>query len=502
MISSRRLIWTAALLVFAACRVLPPAAGLDRAGQTVLGIAAAMALLWALDAAPLGVTSLLALVLLGTVPGLRPTQVFGGFAFPVVFFLIGGVAIAIAVERTGLAARVARQLLAGARGRPGRLYAQLLVSLPAMAVFLPSAITRNAILIPAYRESLDAMGLRPTDGRARAVMLTLGVLNPLASSALLTGGIASMTAASLLGRLLVAALVRADGGAVLRVAHARRDRAVADLTRGGPRAPSRRRARGPHAAHRPRASHAGGSPAHDHALAHRCLARLEPVDSCVAGGAPARRAGHRRLRVERPRGAPVVGAHPDGGSIAVAGQRADLDHRSAVARKSPHRHGDGASSESPRPRGRADRHRHGGAPRHHQPGGVPGAVAPDRHHDDGGGRTESTGDRPHRHRGRGRRHPLSRPDGDESHRVPDGLLHDSRRSPLRLRDAGAHAGGDPRRRHPLLEADRPSARRDSLTATSAASLIPSSPAARSGSTAATGSNRRRWRWRRCRRAHR
>src|SRR2546421_553859 len=109
MISSRRLIWTAALLVFAACRVLPPAAGLDRAGQTVLGLAAAM------------------------------------------------------------------------------------------AVFLPSAITRNAILIPAYRESLDAMGLRPTDGRARAVMLTLGVLNPLASSALLTGGIASMTAASLLG---------------------------------------------------------------------------------------------------------------------------------------------------------------------------------------------------------------------------------------------------------------------------------------------------------------
>src|SRR5256886_2190796 len=197
MISSRRLIWTAALLVCAACGVLPPAAGLDRAGQTVLGIAAAMALLWALDAAPLGVTSLLALVLLGTVPGLRPTQVFGGFAFPAAFSLIGAVAIAIAVERTGLATRVARQLLAGARGRPGRLYAQLLVSLPAMAVFLPSAITRNAILIPAYRESLDAMGLRPTDGRARAAMLTLGVLNPLASSALLTGGIASMTAASL-----------------------------------------------------------------------------------------------------------------------------------------------------------------------------------------------------------------------------------------------------------------------------------------------------------------
>src|SRR5881628_2880832 len=105
--SKRQVVWAVAILLFASTRVLPPAGGLDRAGQTVLGIAAAMALLWALDAAPLGVTSLLALVLLGAVPGLRPTQVFGGFAFPVVFFLIGGVAIAIAVERTGLAARVA-----------------------------------------------------------------------------------------------------------------------------------------------------------------------------------------------------------------------------------------------------------------------------------------------------------------------------------------------------------------------------------------------------------
>src|SRR5438874_951948 len=73
MISSRRLIWTAALLVFAACRVLPPAAGLDRAGQTVLGIAAAMALLWALDAAPLtgGIASMTAASLLGGFSWLR-----------------------------------------------------------------------------------------------------------------------------------------------------------------------------------------------------------------------------------------------------------------------------------------------------------------------------------------------------------------------------------------------------------------------------------------------
>ena len=39
-----------------------------------------------------------------------------------------------------------------------------------------------------------------SEGRAgRAVMLALGILNPLASSALLTGGITSITAATLIG---------------------------------------------------------------------------------------------------------------------------------------------------------------------------------------------------------------------------------------------------------------------------------------------------------------
>jgi citrate:succinate antiporter len=86
-----------------------------------------------------------------------------------------------------------------AGGSPVRLYAQMIASLPAFALLVPSAITRNAILVPAYREALDRMGVAQTDRSGRMLMLALGVLNPLASSALLTGGLASMTAASLLG---------------------------------------------------------------------------------------------------------------------------------------------------------------------------------------------------------------------------------------------------------------------------------------------------------------
>jgi anion transporter len=116
-----------------------------------------------------------------------------------VFFLIGAVAIGAAVEVSGLAARAARFLSRAARGSPARLYVQMVASLPAFAVLIPSAITRNAILIPAYQEALDRMGIGKADRTGRMLMLALGMLNPLASSALLTGGLASMTASALLG---------------------------------------------------------------------------------------------------------------------------------------------------------------------------------------------------------------------------------------------------------------------------------------------------------------
>jgi di/tricarboxylate transporter len=89
----------------------------------------------------------------------------------VVFFLIGAVAIGGAVEVSGLAARAARFLGRLARSSPARLYVQMIVSLPAFAVLVPSAITRNAILIPAYQDALDRMGIRKTDHSGRMLML-------------------------------------------------------------------------------------------------------------------------------------------------------------------------------------------------------------------------------------------------------------------------------------------------------------------------------------------
>ena len=188
-----------ALAVFVAARLLPVLPGLTPQSQGIIGVVLAGALLWMSEAVPLGLTAVIVLALLGLVPGATPGAAFAGFASPTVFFLFGALALGQAVERTGLAARAARLLLRGARGSGGRLYWQMLLGFPPLAFLIPSAITRNALLVPAYEASLNAMGQGRGSRAARATMQALGVLNPLASTAFLTGGTTAIATATLLG---------------------------------------------------------------------------------------------------------------------------------------------------------------------------------------------------------------------------------------------------------------------------------------------------------------
>jgi solute carrier family 13 (sodium-dependent dicarboxylate transporter), member 2/3/5 len=198
----RAILWImVALTIYISARLLPSPAGLSDAAQAVLGVVLAGIVLWVSEAAPLGFTALFVLVLLGTIRSGGEWVNFAGFASPVIFFLIGAVALGTAIETTGLAGRIAKLLVRSAGGSPRRLYIQMLVSLPGLAFLMPSAITRNAVLIPAYRDTLTAMGISQSGRTGRALMLALGILNPLASSAFLTGGITSMTASALIGDL-------------------------------------------------------------------------------------------------------------------------------------------------------------------------------------------------------------------------------------------------------------------------------------------------------------
>jgi solute carrier family 13 (sodium-dependent dicarboxylate transporter), member 2/3/5 len=176
------------------------AEGLPLAGQRALIVTLLTIVLWTTEALEPGVTALLSVALLAlTGSGIRAA--LQGFASPVPYFLVGVLAMGVAVVRSGLAERLARAILERARGRSPAVYLQLVLAFPALTFVLPSATTRSGILIHIYDEVFTLAGVPRGAEIARAVMLALASINRLASTALLTGGLTPMMSAAIIGGL-------------------------------------------------------------------------------------------------------------------------------------------------------------------------------------------------------------------------------------------------------------------------------------------------------------
>ena len=189
-----------ALGVFLGLLFAPLPGGLPYQGQRVLAVVGLAVVLWITELMPAAVTGLLAVVLLGVFGGVDNIEVaLSGFSSPVPYFLIGILALGLGVHKSGLAERAARVLLVWVGGSPRRLFSQMVISFVPMSLLLPSATTRNAILVHVYDNALEQWEVRQRDPLQKATALALGSLNRLASTALLTGGTAPVAAAALLG---------------------------------------------------------------------------------------------------------------------------------------------------------------------------------------------------------------------------------------------------------------------------------------------------------------
>jgi sodium-dependent dicarboxylate transporter 2/3/5 len=174
--------------------------GLSPQGRRTLAVMGLAVTLWATEALPIAVTGLLGVVLLiltGGSPDL--SSALYGFSQPVAYFLIGILALGLAVHRSGLAERLAMLLLRCAGGSARMVYLQMLLSFALLTFALPSASTRGAIMVHIYEQILDHWQLSRDSALYRAVMLAMGSLNRLASTALLAGGITPVVASALLG---------------------------------------------------------------------------------------------------------------------------------------------------------------------------------------------------------------------------------------------------------------------------------------------------------------
>ncbi len=192
--------YTALLLAIFALLFLTPPEGLSPPGYRTLLVAGAAVVLWTSEILPSGITGgLVVLLLVLTGASASATEALVGFSQPVIFFLVGVFTIAIAVEKVGLAERMGRFFLRRSGGGGHALFWSMVISFPPLALIMPSANSRSLILAEVFDRTFAMTGVERGAPLARAVMMALHSLNRLASSALLTGGMTSIVAASLIG---------------------------------------------------------------------------------------------------------------------------------------------------------------------------------------------------------------------------------------------------------------------------------------------------------------
>ena len=188
------------IVVFGAVLLAPTPEGLTPQGQRALAVMALAVVLWATEAVPVAVTGIIGIVLLilaRAVPGAE--EALYGFGQPVTYFLVGILTLGLAVHQSGLAERLAVYLIRLAGGSPRLLYVQLLLSFAALTFALPSASTRGVIMVHIYEQVMTHWQVPRESPLNNAVMMAMGSLNRLGSTALLAGGITPVVASSLLG---------------------------------------------------------------------------------------------------------------------------------------------------------------------------------------------------------------------------------------------------------------------------------------------------------------
>jgi sodium-dependent dicarboxylate transporter 2/3/5 len=166
------------LIILGATVLVSPPAGLTPPAWATLGLLIVMALWWISEALPVTVTALLPIVYLPLAGTDRINAVAASYMSSVIFLVLGGALLALAMEKSGLHRRVAVSVVSLSSSKPRALilafmaataFVSMWISNTATTlIMMPIAVAVLAALLPA-RDQCDA------DQKSFAIVMVLGV---------------------------------------------------------------------------------------------------------------------------------------------------------------------------------------------------------------------------------------------------------------------------------------------------------------------------------------
>ena len=130
-------------LAFVLTVLTAPPAGMSEGAWAVAGLTGWMAAWWMTEAVPLAVTAVLPFVILPLAGVSDAEKTAATYYSPILFLLLGGAFIALAIERTGMHRRLSLAILraVGANGGPVRLLIAFMLSTALLSMFISNTST-------------------------------------------------------------------------------------------------------------------------------------------------------------------------------------------------------------------------------------------------------------------------------------------------------------------------------------------------------------------------
>lgn len=174
--NAKRIGLAGGLALFAATLVFPPPAGMPPQAWSVAGLVMLMACWWMTEAVPLTVTALMPFVVLPFAGVMDASDTASSYYSPILFLILGGAFLALAIERTGLHRRLALSLLSrlGPSGSAGKLLFAFMMASAILSMAISNTSTA-LIMMPMALAVLEVGGIREDERAGLAGALPMGI---------------------------------------------------------------------------------------------------------------------------------------------------------------------------------------------------------------------------------------------------------------------------------------------------------------------------------------
>ena len=189
------------LLLFALLLVLPPPAAMPVGAWRVTAMTALMAVWWMTEALPLTATALVPFLALPAFGVLDANKAAAAYYSPILFLVLGGAFIALAIERTGLHRRLALAIVKRGGTTPGAMLLAFMTATACLSLIVSNTAT-TLIMMPMALALLSAARIKEgvTDGFAGALAMGIAFAASIGGLGTLVGSPTNAIAAGIIER--------------------------------------------------------------------------------------------------------------------------------------------------------------------------------------------------------------------------------------------------------------------------------------------------------------